>query len=114
MFDKRLMKLCPESRKYIAGNVILQWLELGLNAVMILCIALAIDQLRREQLNGIFTLVIIIACTIPLRAAAAQGATKMSYLASRTVKRVLRERIYGKLLRLGVSYREHANTAELV
>ena len=38
----------------------------------------------------------------------------MSYLASRTVKRVMREKIYGKLLRLGTAYREHVTTAELV
>ena len=38
----------------------------------------------------------------------------MSYLSSRAVKRTLRERIYGKLLRLGVSYREQAATSEVV
>ena len=35
MFDKRLMELCPESRKFIVGNIVLQWIELFLNAVMI-------------------------------------------------------------------------------
>ena len=39
MFDKRLTALCPESKKYIAGNIILQWIELCLNAVMIGLIA---------------------------------------------------------------------------
>ena len=34
MFDKRLMKMCPESRPYILGNVLLQWLELMMNAAM--------------------------------------------------------------------------------
>ncbi len=33
MFDKRLTALCPESKKYIAGNIILQWLELALNTI---------------------------------------------------------------------------------
>ena len=45
MFDKRLMALCPESKKYIAGNIILQWLELFLNAVMIGLIALSAEKL---------------------------------------------------------------------
>ena len=35
MFDKRLTQLCPERKKYIAGNIILQWLELALNTVKI-------------------------------------------------------------------------------
>ena len=36
MFDKRLMAMCPESKKYIAGNIIFQWTELMMNAAMIL------------------------------------------------------------------------------
>ncbi len=39
MFDKRLMAMCPESRKFIAGNIICQWTELMMNAVMIFIIA---------------------------------------------------------------------------
>lgn len=37
-----------------------------------------------------------------------------SYKASADVKRVLREKIYGKLLRLGASYRESIATSEIV
>ena len=36
MFDKRLMQMCPESKKYIVGNIVLQFLELCCNALMIL------------------------------------------------------------------------------
>ena len=35
MFDKRLTAMCPESKKYIVGNIICQWIELMMNAVMI-------------------------------------------------------------------------------
>ena len=45
MFDKRLIKMCPDSIKYIAGNVVLQWLELAANAVMIILIALTVQQI---------------------------------------------------------------------
>ena len=45
MFDKRLTGLCPESKKYIAGNIILQWLELICNAAMIRLIAGSLDRL---------------------------------------------------------------------
>ena len=44
MFDKRLMKICPESRKYIIGNIVLQWLELMCNALMIYTVAQMIEQ----------------------------------------------------------------------
>ena len=45
MFDKRLTALCPESKKYIVGNIILQWLELALNTVMIITVAKTISKL---------------------------------------------------------------------
>lgn len=116
MFDKRLMQMCPESRKYIAGNIILQFMELCLNTVMIVTIAYSVQKIY-EKLWGLSELVIpliIIVLTVILRFFTTRYATRMSYLASRTVKRVMREKIYAKLLRLGTSYRDHASTAELV
>ena len=38
----------------------------------------------------------------------------MSYLSSKAVKKVLREMIYKKLLRLGASYNEQVKTSEIV
>lgn len=38
----------------------------------------------------------------------------MSYLSSKAVKKTLREQIYGKLLRLGASYKEQVSTSEVV
>ncbi len=116
MFDKRLMKMCPESRKYIIGNVLLQWLELAMNAAMILMISRTAEDLWDKRITSsamLFRLGIILA-TLIVRWFTAKGATRMSYLASRTVKRVMREQIYGKLLKLGTGYREHASAAELV
>lgn len=116
MFDKRLMKMCPESRKYIVGNVLLQWLELAMNAVMILMIALTVEDFWNRRMAGSILLfrVGVILATLIVRWFTTRGAVRMSYLASRTVKRVMREHIYGKLLKLGTGYREHASTAELV
>ena len=116
MFDKRLMQLCPESKKYIAGNILLQFLELCCNAVMIVTIALTAQHLY-EKTWGLGDLTLpaaVIALTVLLRFFTTKGATRMSYLASRTVKQILREKIYEKLLRLGTRYREVAETAELV
>ena len=116
MFDKRLMALCPESKKYIAGNIILQWLELFLNAVMIGLIALSAEKLYRGELTprGAVPSLVIIAVTILIRFFVTRFAVRMSYLASRTVKRKLRDLIYKKLLKLGMSYREKVTTAEIV
>ena len=108
--------MCPDSIKYIAGNVVLQWLELAANAVMIILIALTVQQIydRSVTLYAFLTRLLILFVTVFVRRFTARGAVKMSYMASRTVKRVMREQIYSKLLRLGITYREHATTAELV
>ena len=116
MFDKRLLALCPESKRYIVGNIVLQWIELCLNAVMIGLIAQAAERLYRGELttqNAVLSLVII-AITLVIRFFTARYAVRMSYLASRTVKRKLRDLIYKKLLALGMSYREKVTTAEIV
>lgn len=116
MFDKRLMRMCPESRKYIFGNILLQFLELCCNAAMILMIARSVQNLysRAWGPGDLAVPAAVIAVTVVLRFFTTKYAARMSYLASRTVKRVMRERIYGKLLKLGTSYREHVTTAELV
>ncbi len=116
MFDKRLMALCPESRKYIAGNVIFQFLDLCFNTIMITMIALSVQNLYLKSWGRMELAVsaVIIAVTVVLRFFTTKYAVRMSYLASRTVKQVMREKIYAKLLRLGTSYREHTSTAELV
>ena len=116
MFDKRLTGLCPESKKYIAGNIILQWLELICNTVMTWLIAKNLDGLYYEHKPWFWwdTLLWMFGFLILLRFLTTKGATRMSYLASKTVKQKLRELIYGKLLRLGSKYREQVSTAELV
>ena len=139
MFDKRLMKVCPESRKYIIGNVILQWFELILNALIFYEITGVIQLVffgdgsdptgtwydsvltgnvraaMRDELYGhIFRAAVMILCAVPVRAVVTGAAVKMSYLASKTVKRRMRGMIYEKLLKLGSRYRESVTTAELV
>ncbi|MCR5144956.1 MAG: ABC transporter ATP-binding protein/permease [Lachnospiraceae bacterium] len=116
MFDKRLMAMCPESKKYIVGNILCQWLELIMNAVMIFVVAVAVEKLYRKELTSqeIITGIVVLFLALVMRFFMTKKTTQMSYLASKTVKRVMREEIYKKILRLGNSYREHATTAELV
>ena len=98
------------------GNIILQWLELALNTVMIITVAKTISKLYYKEwtMSDLTLPIIVILATLVIRFFTAQGATRMSYLASKTVKQKLRELIYGKLLKLGSKYREQVTTAELV
>ncbi len=110
------MQMCPESKKYIAGNIVLQFFELCLNALMIVLIAVSVQNLYEKTwaLRDLLLPAAVIVCTLAARFFTTKYAARMSYLASRTVKQVMREKIYEKLLRLGVGYRAHVTTAELV
>ena len=116
MFDKRLIAMCPMSKRYIAGNIFFQWIELLSNAVMIFAISETLENMYYDdwndsQLTGVL---ITILSTIVVRFLAVRYSVKMSWLASKSVKKILRERIYSKLLRLGRNYRKKVSTAELV
>ena len=108
--------MCPESKKYIAGNIVFHWFELLMNAVMIFIITNGAGRILRNEIKAfdIALGIAVLLMTLVVRWFTTKKTTEMSYYASRTVKRVMRENIYSKLLRLGSSYREHASTAELV
>ncbi|MGN1144849.1 MAG: ABC transporter ATP-binding protein/permease, partial [Acetatifactor sp.] len=57
---------------------------------------------------------LIFCVVIALRFVCERGVVKMSYLASRCVKKTLREAIYAKLLRLGASYHQKVSSSEIV
>ena len=116
MINKRLIGIVPESRKYIAGNVALQWLSLVANMVMMTSIAtlLSAIYIYRETSALFFNTVIVMLAALLVRFGCAIGASKMSYLSSREVKKILRRLIYEKLLRLGASYQEQTTTSEVV
>lgn len=116
MMDKRLIGMVSQSKKYVAGNVALQWCALAANMAMMTAIAVFIGGLATQTagreaalaaaVTAVVSLLVRFVCTI--------GASRMSYLSSKAVKKVLRESIYQKLLRLGVSYREQTATSEVV
>ena len=116
MINKRLIGIVPESRKYIAGNVALQWLSLVANIVMMTSITTLLSDLYiyKETSNVFFDTVIVMLAAMFVRFCCAAGASKMSYLSSKEVKKTLRRLIYEKLLHLGVSYQEQTTTSEVV
>lgn len=116
MINKRLIGEVSESKKYIAGNVLLQWCSLLANMVMMTCITnlLAGFFTGRIKASSIMTTAIIAICAVVVRFGCAVGAARMGYLSSKAVKKVLREKIYQKLLQLGTSYKEQVQTSEVV
>ena len=112
MLNKRLVRAVPESRKYIAGNVLCQWVSLLANIAMMASIAQLLAGLFYGEFQGRLapTLALAVAA-VAVRAVCTLLSSRLSYLSSKAVKRTLRGKIYKKLLRLGASYQEQVNTS---
>ena len=103
MINKRLISTVGESKKYIAGNVIFQWIGLlakvfegTVSTGVVLSTAVAV----------LAALIIRFVCVIM--------SNRMGYLSSHCVKMKLRDMIYRKLLKIGASYNERVQTSEVV
>ena len=116
MMDKRLIGTVKESKKYIAGNVITQWISLIANIAMMTAITVLISAVFTDNIseNLILVTAVTAGLAVIIRAVCSMVSSKMSYLSSKEVKRVLREKIYRKLLKLGASYNEQIKTSEVV
>lgn len=131
MINKRLIGLVPQSKRYIVMNVALQWCSLVANIALIVVFCRLLEKVYHVTVAGegvatalsttagslssdILLTVGAAAAAIVVRMLATVGTSRASFLASRSVKRTLRELIYEKLLRLGPAYREQVMTSEVV
>lgn len=114
MINRRLINTVPESRKYIAWNVLCQWIALAANITMMASIAGMLRNLFEGSDPHLGLTALIAAAALLVRYLCAVTASRMGHLSSRAVKKTLREMIYRKLLRLGVSYNEQVTTSEVV
>lgn len=116
MIDKRLIRMVPESKKYVAGNVLMQWISLAANVVLMMSITRFFASLYAKNMTGkdfaVFSVIAIMA--VAVRFFCAIGASRMGFLSSKKVKKTLREAIYTKLLKLGAAYKEQIKTSEIV
>lgn len=116
MLNKRLIGMVSESKRYIAGNVLCQWISLVANLVMMVWVTNLLASLFAGTVdrNTLLATLGVAAGAVVVRCLCTTFSSRMGYLASSAVKKTLREKIYGKLLRLGSSYQEKVNTSEVV
>lgn len=114
MMDKRLINTVSGSKKYIAGNVACQWVSLAANITMMTAVTRLLMKLYVGYEAGIAGTAAVIAAAVIVRYICARLSSRMSYLSSKAVKKTLREKIYEKLLRIGLSYKESVQTSEIV
>ncbi|MDO5096820.1 MAG: ABC transporter ATP-binding protein/permease [Peptostreptococcaceae bacterium] len=116
MIKKRLIHLLSDAKKYIIHQVIWMWLSLICQIILIYSIAKLLEAalVGNLETSSMMYFGVQAVITIILRIFFDKKASYASYEASVDVKRILRDRIYSKLLRLGAGYRKSVSTAEVV
>ena len=116
MIKTRLVRMLDHAKKYIVFNVIWQWIALIAQVFIIFQVTHIIQCLTEGSLKSddmIQAVAVILACVI-VRTVCTRQENRASFLASEDVKQDLRGKIYEKLLRLGISYREKVSTSEVL
>jgi len=117
MIRKRLLEQAPQSKKYIAATVVLQWVKLCANIVLMFVFANVIRLVFSDADTSIGSLAVYIAAAVAVvavRYMCVYFSSKTSFYASAQVKKVLREKMYRKLCGMGQAYSEKVSTAEIV
>ncbi|WP_233140606.1 ABC transporter ATP-binding protein/permease [Aggregatibacter actinomycetemcomitans] len=116
MIDKRLINTVANSKKWIAINVLWNWVALigGIISAVVfaVCLQWAFERSLTLQSAVIFT-VVLIAC-LALRAWAGKMAVKASYKASTQVKHKLRTLIYQKLSSMPLNQVNQQSTSSVI
>ena len=116
MINKRLISQVSESKKYIVGNVIFQWVGLASNITMMAGITKLLSDVFENNVTkeNVTAALVATVTALIVRFICAIGSSRMGYLSSKSVKLKLREMIYSKLLKIGASYNEKVQTSEVI
>lgn len=116
MINKRLISTVSESKKYIAGNVAFQWLSLASNITMMAAITKLLSDTFENKVTpqNVTAALLTTLAALVIRYFCATGASKMSYLSSKSVKLKLRRLIFSKLIKIGATYNKKVQTSEVI
>ena len=116
MFDKRLLQLVPEARKFVVLAVLGNWAGLMCYAVIMLALAYFLAALATVGVSSgmLAQWLGVSAAAIVVRFVCHAGAQYAGSKAAAIGKAKIREEVYDKLVCLGPSYKEQVATAEAV
>lgn len=117
MIKTRLIEQVPSSKKYIALTVLAQWLKTVANIVMIFILSNLLAQIldgKAFDFKRLLPYLGAIAAVMLVRYLCGYASSQTAFFASSEVKKVLRQKMYKKLTRMGASYSEKVSTSEVL
>lgn len=116
MIKTRLVGLLSHAKKYIVYTIFWQWISLFAQVLAVFSIANLLEHVVADDvtISVIEQTILILALVVIVRFMCERLTARSSYLACVDVKRILREKIYEKMLRLGASYSEQVSSSEVV
>ena len=116
MIKTRLVGLLSHAKKYIVCTIFWQWISLLAQVLAVFSIANLLEHVVADDvtISVIEQTILILALVVIVRFMCERLTARSSYLACVDVKRILREKIYEKMLRLGASYSEQVSSSEVV
>lgn len=114
MIKKRLIELSGDSMIHVKKQVLFQWLGLCCNIILIFILSFLFAKLAEGRTGFLWAGAFAFLVLIGTRMVCIRLSSRESTLASKAIKKNLRENIYRKLLRIGSSYTEKISTAEVV
>ncbi|OOB80149.1 MAG: cysteine ABC transporter ATP-binding protein [Epulopiscium sp. Nuni2H_MBin003] len=116
MINKRLIKTSPTSMKFVRYTVLYQWIGLIFNMIALFTFAHILQCAYIGEITTPYLIksLVTIIIAIIIRSLSSVKATKASYYASRTIKNDLRQKIYHKLLALGLNYNKVVSTSKVI
>ena len=116
MIKTRLVGLLSHAKKYIVYTILWQWAALLSQVLAVFTIADLLERVvyRAVTVPVIERTILILVLVVIIRFVCERMGARSSYLACVDVKRILREKIYDKMLKLGASYSEQVSSSEVV
>lgn len=116
MIKTRLVRVLSHAKKYIVFTVLWQWAALLSQILAVFSIAAFLEQVVFQTVTtkSIQRTILTLVLVIIIRFLCERMGARSSYLACVDVKRILREKIYEKILKLGASYKEQVSSSEVV
>ncbi len=116
MIKTRLVGLLSHAKKYIVYTILWQWAALVSQVLAVFSVANLLEGVvyRSVTLAMIERTILILILVLVIRFICERMGARASYLACVDVKRILREKIYEKMLKLGASYSEQVSSSEVV